>query len=384
MTDNPHGGFDAPAAARAEADALRAHAGYGEEEGRIAPESVEALRRSGMLDLWRPRGLGGKECGPVAFVEATEEVARADSAAAWMMHGTSAGWFDLRQGDPDLVAEIAAGAKAPVIAETFAKPMIAVAADGGYRVSGETPFASGCKIADWIGHTALAGGRFLLVYHPAGALEIEDDWNSLGMRGTASNTVVAKDVFVPRRRAIDLSGPVKRSAPFDGALYKMPEGVIPAAVAAAALGVLRGALDAAAEIAETKTPFASATTLKHKPLAQVHFGRALASYRAARSFLHLALKEAYGRAERGEPFDLRGKADLFLVYAHVMQSCAEAVRLLARAAGTTVIRKGNALERALRDAEVISHHAFGAEGRFASAAQAYWGVEVDFPLLAMD
>jgi hypothetical protein len=33
---------------------------------------------------------------------------------------------------------------------------------------------------------------------------------------------------------------------------------------------------------------------------------------------------------------------------------------------------------------VIAQHAFGAEGRFATVAQAYWGLDVDFPLLTMD
>ncbi|HEX9792349.1 MAG TPA: hypothetical protein VGC54_00050 [Planctomycetota bacterium] len=73
-------------------------------------------------------------------------------------------------------------------------------------------------------------GRFLLAYHPREALEIEEDWDSLGLRGTASNTI----------------------------------------------GALRSALDAATRIAEDKTPFAASATLKHRPLAQFQFGRALA------------------------------------------------------------------------------------------------------------
>ena len=83
-------------------------------------------------------------------------------------------------------------------------------------------------------------------------------------------------------------------------------------------------------------------------------------------------------------FGLREKADLFLAYAHTQQECADAVRLLGKMVGTASIYKGNPVERARRDTEVISHHAFGAEGRFASVAQTYWGLDVDFPLLAMD
>ncbi|MEM7307189.1 MAG: acyl-CoA dehydrogenase family protein [Planctomycetota bacterium] len=376
--------FDALEAARAISSELERNATHGEKEGQLAPASVDALAESGMLSLWRPKGLGGHECDPVAYALAAEEVARADTAAAWLMHGVSACWFDFRMAQPELIDEILATGPVPVLGETFNKPMTAVAADGGLIVSGATPFASGSKLADWIGCTAVADGRFLLAYHPRTELRIEEDWDSLGLRGTASNTIVAEDVFVPSHRVIDLMAPVERGPHFEGALYRMPEGLIPVAVAATSLGALRSALDAASEVAERKTPFASNATLKHRPLAQLQFGRALARYRAARAYLHATVRLAFEDASRGESFDVQGKADLFLAYAHTQQECADAVRLLGKAVGASSIYKGNPIERAWRDAEVISHHAFGAEGRYASVAQAYWGLDVDFPLMAMD
>jgi len=379
--------YDALRAAETIRAELGDHAQHGEDTGQLAPASVEALLGAGMLSLWRPRSLGGHECDPVTYARAAEIVAGADSAAAWLMHGSSAVWFDLRLARPELVDEIVASAHEPILGETFNRPMQAVPADGGYVVTGRTPFASGCKLADWIGHTAVADGRFLLVFHPRGALEILEDWDSLGLRGSASNTIVADGVFVPEHRVIDLGVPragSERSSHFGGALYRLPEGIIPAAVAATSLGVLGAALEATTEIAERKTPFASKSTLKHRPLAQLQFGRALAAHRAARAYLHATLGTAFERAERGAVFELRDKADLFLAYAHTQQECADAVRLLGKAVGTSAIYRGNPVERALRDAEVISHHAFGSEGRFASVSQAYWDLEVDFPLLTMD
>ena len=376
--------FDALEAAQSVSEELKANAAYGEQAGQLAPDSVQALARSGMLSLWRPASLGGHECDPVAFALATEEVARADTAAAWLMLGVAATWFDFRMAQPKLVDEVLTSASIPILGESVSKPMNAVPSEGGYVVTGETPFASGCKLADWFGHTVIADGKFLLVYHPRAALEIKEDWDTLGLRGTASNTIVAKEVFVPSHRVIDLMAPVKRAARFDGALYRIPEAIVPVAVPATSLGVLSAALEETTEIAERKTPFASTTTLKHRPLAQLQFGRALSSYRAARAYLHSAIGEAFDQSERGEPFSLKHKADLFLAYTHVQQECADAVRLLSKAVGTSSIYKGSRIERALRDAEVISHHAFGAEGRFASATQAYWDLDVDFPLLAMD
>ncbi len=371
-------------AAREAAEVAAAHRNHGEKAAQLHPEVVAALQRTGMLSLWRPSALGGLEANPVTFAKAVETVATGDPSAAWLLHGSSAVWFDARGASPLLLEELCSCAEVPVLGETYNRPLEAEVASGGITVRGSTPFASGCEVADWLGHTAVCGERFLLVFHPRENLEIVHDWDTVGMRGTGSHTIRADGVFVPEHHIVDLTAPPDPGPAHAGPLYRMPSGTIPLAVAATCLGVLRSALQATSETAREKVPFASTTTAAHRPLAQLHYGRALAAYRAARSYLHSAAAEAYDRATRGEPFSLRDKADLFLAYAHVQQECARAVRELAQVASTTAIYRGHALEGALRDAAVLQHHAFGAEGRFASAAQAYWGVDVDFPLLTLD
>lgn len=102
-----------------------------------------------------------------------------------------------------------------------------------------------------------------------------------------------------------------------------------------------------------------------KPLearsARCQLGRALAHYRAACAYLHATVGRAFEQAPRVDAFDMRKKAELGPVPLYVVR------RILADA-----------------DRVVISHHAFGSEVRFASAAQAYWDLDVDFPVLTMD
>lgn len=376
-------GFDGLAAAERIAPLLREHSADAERSGRLSDAAVTALKRAGLLRLWRPASLGGYQQPPRQYARIAERVARADSAAAWLMMGVANTTFDLRLADVRFVEEVFA-VDDPVICETFNRPLGGHAVAGGYRVSGSTPFASGCRHADWVGHTALIDGAFMLMFHPADALAIEDDWHSMGMRGTASNTVRADDVFVPSHRVIDFTANPRVNALFDGPLYRLPEGILTTTFAPVSLGLLGAALDCASETAATKQPFASAHTLRHRVLAQVDFGRALATYRACRCYFHETLQGAFEHAVEGRPFSLTDKADLFLACAHVLQSCAAATRGLARAVGTSAIYQGNAIERALRDTAVIAQHAFGSQGRFATVAQAYWDVELDFPLLAMD
>ena len=172
-----------------------------------------------------------------------------------------------------------------------------------------------------------------LTVHPAGTLEIREDWDTLGIRGSSSNTVVAKDVFVPQHRAIDISGEIINTSRFLGPLYRMPTAVVPVGIASVSLGTTRAALECLNDIVEHRVPFRASLTLKHKHLAQLHYGRALSMYRASRSYMHECLRYGYDMAEKNLKFSNESKADMVLASTFVLQSCTEAVREVARASG---------------------------------------------------
>ncbi|MEK8174565.1 oxidoreductase [Streptomyces sp. M19] len=78
--------------------------------------------------------------------------------------------------------------------------------EGGYRVSGRWAPASGCAHADWavLGVTRPdaegTSDAVGIVLAPMSELAVEDTWFVAGMRGTASNTLVGEDLFVPAHR----------------------------------------------------------------------------------------------------------------------------------------------------------------------------------------
>ncbi|WP_327145307.1 hydrolase [Nocardia sp. NBC_01327] len=77
----------------------------------------------------------------------------------------------------------------------------ATAVDGGWLLSGAWPTVSGSEGADWVLLAAavhVAGGRADRVcLVPRSAVRIERSWDSIGMQGTGSHTVVVDQVFVP-------------------------------------------------------------------------------------------------------------------------------------------------------------------------------------------
>lgn len=80
----------------------------------------------------------------------------------------------------------------------------AVKVDGGYRVSGRKIFCSGAPAGALMLTTAIhedpaAGPTVLQFALPVSAkgVKIQDNWRTIGMRGTGSHDIVLEDVFVP-------------------------------------------------------------------------------------------------------------------------------------------------------------------------------------------
>src|SRR5262245_16869367 len=74
---------DCIARARAVAPLIAAHAARGDHEREIAPEVLTALHDAQLMRMLLPRSCGGLETDPLTFVQAVEEIAKADGSTAW-------------------------------------------------------------------------------------------------------------------------------------------------------------------------------------------------------------------------------------------------------------------------------------------------------------
>lgn len=157
-----------------------------------------------------PKARGGVELHPVGCMHVWEAIARLDAAAAWNLVmnqaiAAFAAWLPA-----DGVDELFRNG-VPTVAGALNPPTVAVRADGGWRITGQVPFASGCDHAHWLGVPAveIVGGQPKLdpatgrpavfaAFLPRNAATILDTWHTLGMRGTGSWDVAVKDLL-PRR-----------------------------------------------------------------------------------------------------------------------------------------------------------------------------------------
>ena len=355
------------------------HAAWGEVHGRLHEDVVAALVAAGIPRLFLPATLGGYEVPPTVCAQVTEILAAGDASAAWyVMVFNSAKMLAARW--PEAMVENLWGAHPDaLVAASGHTPLLGVPCDGGFLVNGRTRFVSGCLHADYILAPLQVADQVHTVVIPAAQCQVVGAWDTLGMRASGSHDVQVTDVKVDAPWVAPTVSEFNRH--YQGPLYRCPSRVVFATYVPVALSLAEQALGALTDLAVQKVPYASGAKLAQRSLAQVHYGRALAEYRAARGYFFAALEEVWQRARAGETFDARARADLYLAGTHAMQASSGVVRQVLDAAGSTAFDKASPLEKIMRDVETLRHHGFANESRYGSVAQVHWDVELDYPLL---
>jgi alkylation response protein AidB-like acyl-CoA dehydrogenase len=381
------------AAARAVGSIIARHVETTERDRRLARPVIDALRAAGLFRLFTPRALGGLEIDPVNFARVVEEVSTFDSTAGWSFQINTGAWWTSRM-SPEGVAELFADGPDLMMAASFAPPHRAEEVPGGYRITGRGPLASTIHDSRWALMSALvfdgdqprmtpAGPDFISVVMHTTEVEIIDTWHALGMRGTDSNDIDAKGVFVPESRAFRFEPDSIPTAPFDGPLYRMPAlAATFTIIAPVALAIAGGAIHELRDIVTTKVPLGSMKTARDRSAVQSAVAKAEAMVRSARLFFYDALTRAWERAVAQKPFALADKADLMLASTWAVRNAARATDLMHRMGGTNGIYARSRLERHFRDAQTVRHHGFVSDSRLETVGQVYLGVPPEFPFVA--
>src|SRR4029434_2964506 len=160
---------------------------------RLPDAVVQSLKETGLCRLMVPKRFGGYETDIRTYIAVMAELGRGCGSTAWVASLINvcawlAGLFpeqaqrDVWAEDPDAW-----------IAGSLAPNGLAVPADGGWRVKGRWPWASGCLHAQWVAcgiHMENDQGEMTnlgLSLMPIGDVRIEDTWFMVGMKGTGSN-----------------------------------------------------------------------------------------------------------------------------------------------------------------------------------------------------
>jgi alkylation response protein AidB-like acyl-CoA dehydrogenase len=356
------------------------------EQSRQMPRPLfESLRDAGFFRLWIPRRFGGPEVDMMTFIRVVEELSRLDGAAGWnVMIGAGGSAFAAYL--PEETARELFAPEHAVVAGSFQPKGDATPVEGGYRVSGVWPLASGCAhatlvvgacrvIEEGCARTGPNGAPDLQVFViPASECEVIDTWYSAGLRGTGSGDFRVKGAFVPEDRCFSLTqGPASEPGSLYGAtlpvLFALP-------VSAVGLGIARAAIDAFIELAAGKVRLGSSAALAQDGLVQTTVGRAEAQLRSARAFaLDVAEEMTRSTAAEGQ-ISCDTSALVALAAAQASETAAEVVTMLFKVAGSSAIYASSRLERCFRDVHMITQHRATNVFNFETAGRHFLGVDL--------
>ena len=331
-------------------------------------EDLDDLRAEGFLGLMVPARLGGLDAGFRDYVRVAATLAGGNAATALIfnMHASVTG--GLAQVTDELAEALGAPASFPGVRDRILREAAEGAAygvaitereagsrltalrttyepeDGAYRIRGTKSFCSG---AGYLDAYLVAARRpdpddqpmisyFLL---PADAgLEVEEDWDPLGMRATASNTLHI-DARVPREALLGgVEGTVLPLA------QAMPQWLV-ASYAAVYAGLARAAVEEARAYVQARTVAGEHGGLAGLPQVRQRIGRADADVEAARLVLEHAAFLVDGR-----PGDPETNRWVFRAKLLAGDTAMRVAASMAEACGAGALRRGHPLERILRDA----------------------------------
>ena len=208
-------------------------------EGRLAVDSIRALHDIGFTKALLPASVGGGGMSCAGIASALAEMAYVDpsAAVAFNMHIVVAQYLsgmpfaNLEPVFADMVATgatICGSASAPSTEMNAAKAGFKYVADGdSYVVNGKCGFASGVDAAKYIaimGTIPDAPEATVAVAFPevtSPGIRVLNNWNAMGLRGTASHDVVCENFRVKADDCIVL--PVEAVAAL---VDQMPFGIV--------------------------------------------------------------------------------------------------------------------------------------------------------------
>ncbi|MGB8398502.1 acyl-CoA dehydrogenase family protein [Bradyrhizobium sp.] len=355
---------------------------------RLPPALLKKLHEARLFRLLLPRSSDGIETDPVTFFHVIETIAKADASTAWCLSqaggcAMSAAYLDLPVAhaifsDPDAVLAWGPG-----------PGVTAVECEGGYRVSGVWSFASGGRHATWLGaHCPIyaadgspkrdANGeqaeRTMLVRTEDVCWT--DIWNTVGLRGTASDQFALNDFFVRSDHSITREFDCERRE--QGPLYRMGAGTCyQVGFAGVACGIARGALDNFVDVARNKVPRGMKSPLRDNAVVQSGLAQAEVNLRAARGFLLQSMADIWKDLVAGTSITVEQRVVIRMAATHAIHKAREAVDFAYHAAGATAIFDGHPLERRFRDIHTVTQQLQGRLSHFETVGAWMMGAEAD-------
>jgi 3-hydroxy-9,10-secoandrosta-1,3,5(10)-triene-9,17-dione monooxygenase len=347
---------------------LEANAVETENGRRVVEENINAIREAGLFRIMAPRRFGGLQTDIRTKLEVSAALARGCGSTAWVTTLMNVCAFFAALSSAECQNDIWGANPEARVAGVFAPLATTRRVEGGLIVNGKWPWSSGCLHADWAvlgmpvvneaGETIDQALSFLRMSE----CTIEDTWHVAGMKGTGSNTIVAKDIFVPDHRIMSLTQCMQGTPPTpykDEVLYR--SAFIPVAslvLAGPIMGLCKRALEFVIEKAPKRSiSYTFYKTQVESPSFQLSIAKAAMLVDTVWMHTLRAADDIWiaAAANRFPSYTERARVRMDTGYA--ASTAREAMDILLSAHGASSFAEVSPLQRMWRDLETCSRHA---------------------------
>ncbi|MFB5189784.1 acyl-CoA dehydrogenase family protein [Alicyclobacillus fastidiosus] len=348
----------------AEAEAMEA-----DKNAHLSEKIAQAIREAGINKLMKPKRYGGIEVSLSTYVRIIRTIAKHSVPAAWLAYFYSMHEVWAAHLPPEGRDEIL---KNDVLLADVVAPIGRVEKDGnGYRLYGQWNFCSGVLWCDWVGLGAMMelpdgdGPEYCVLALPKTDVEIINNWDTIGLRGSGSNGVRVEGAYVPERRVLPAGRLLATGKPTGGdydeadPVYRMPfMPLFLLGFPVVALGGAERVLDLFQERTEKRVRVFKAGAEEKKSAGSQ---RLLAELRIQLKAAE-ALVDRY--VQRLDEWQEQAKVvvsdeereELFAIRGHVVKAAADiSVRAMLTLGGTSIF-KGDPVELFVRDVLAVAAH----------------------------
>jgi 3-hydroxy-9,10-secoandrosta-1,3,5(10)-triene-9,17-dione monooxygenase len=357
------------ARARALRPILRENSGEGELLRRLPDTVSDALTEAGLFRLLTPTRFGGYACDLRTVLKVTETLGEMDGSASWLVSlGSTAAWAVSHMGSPHIQEEIFGPNPDIRLAGSAAPGAAARRVVGGLRINGRWPYVSGAHHADWAflaatvpdgSNQAIDVGLWCAV--PMKQLFLEKTWDTVGMRATGSDTLVADDVFVPDRRTSPINTTADETPREVGEPWKFQLPFATVAIVALVgplLGLGTAALQCVIDKAPTKRLHNTFISRQSESAGvQIQIAEAAVRLRTAQLHAYDITDTLDCAANTGQLVTYASRAQIRARLGYLAQQVLDAISTLINAHGAGSFATSSHIQRYWRDANTAARHA---------------------------
>ena len=342
----------------------------------ISPDIIQGFKKAGVYRALVARRFGGDEKPPAEFCQLIERIAQADGSAGWVASFGIGGIY-LAALPLATLEKLYANGPDVVFAGGIFPPQPAEIVDGGFKVNGRWSWGSGSMGAEVVGAGIVpkngdGSGLPRMAVMPREKVQICPNWDVMGLLGTGSHDIVVKDVVVPEEWTFVRGGPASLDTP----LYRYPTLSFAAQVlTVVGLGIARAAIDEVLGMAAGRASVTGAPNLGERVYVQLEIARIEAELRAARAWFYEAIDDVWQvLVADGKPSDHQVSM-LRLSTTHASRVGADVARRAQMLSGGTGVYESSPLAAQVRDAQMITQHAFMGDITYQNAGAMLFGLK---------